>query len=312
MAGFQYARGRKRIGNGQVEQRRKQQGKKGYRKGGGPVADLRKPLPPENIPEKLAYRNNHHGKAKEHSHDKRKYQVMRRYGDDEPRKKEKPVDSAGYPVNRVYHLLARPEGDRFRVALTEGISFQKVLQVPYGMLLQVRHVQQVGQYVVAVKAHERVHIEQHRRDRADDEHVVAERTGRATAQVRPQDKRHRGYKELEEHSRGPHKGAVPLLAERPARRGIHIRQRRKEHEHHAQRMDLAAIFLDDARMPELVEQLHEHGTHVHPPNVRRSQEPRALVLECVEVLDTVLDGDNDRRKPHQHHRRTEQDADQPP
>lgn len=168
----------------------------------------------------------------------------------------------------------------------------------HGMLLQVGHVQQVGQDIVAVEAHQRVDVEQHRGDGRHHQYIVHDSLDESAAHVRPDDEGHRSDKELAEHARRPHERPVALFAERPARGGVHVRERHEQHEHDAYRMHLASVLLYREGVPQFVEDLDKHRTHVHPADVGRRKQALGLVLESVKVLDAELDRNRDGRKPH--------------
>lgn len=168
----------------------------------------------------------------------------------------------------------------------------------HGMLLQVGHVQQVGQDVVAVEAHQRVDVEQHRGDGRHHQDIVHDALDESAAHVRPDDEGHGSDKELAEHARRTHERPVALFAERPARGGVHVRERYEQHEHDAYRMHLAAVLLYREGVPQFVENLDKHGADVHPADIGRRKQALGLVLERVKILDAELDRDRDGRKPH--------------
>ena len=168
----------------------------------------------------------------------------------------------------------------------------------HGMLLQVGHVQQVGQDVVAVEAHQRVDVEQHRGDGRHHQDIVHDALDESAAHVRPDDEGHGSDKELAEHARRTHERPVALFAERPARGGVHVRERYEQHEHDAYRMHLAAVLLYREGVPQFVENLDKHGADVHPADIGRRKQALGLVLERIEILYAELDRNRDGRKPY--------------
>ena len=224
---------------------------------------------------------------------------MLRSGDNETREKEEPVNGTRYPVDGENNSFAPGFCHLLRILLAERKPFEQVLEVHYGMLLQVGHVQQVRQDVVAVEAHQRVNVEQHRRNGRHNQHVISQAPDKTATHVRPDNHGNGSDKELAQHTGRTHKHPVAFFAERPARGSVHVRERHEHHEHDANRVDLAAILLDGKGVPQFMQDLDEYGADIHPADIGRGEESLRLVLERVEIFDSVLDCHRDCRKPHQ-------------
>lgn len=103
---FQHARGGKRIGHGNVEQRAEHDREEGHGQRHRTQAHAHKARAVEHVLEEPAHGHHDHGKQEHRPHDDRQYQVVLRYGDDESREKEETVNGARDAVHRIDYGLA--------------------------------------------------------------------------------------------------------------------------------------------------------------------------------------------------------------
>ena len=60
-----------------------------------------------------------------------------------------------------------------------------------------------------------------------------------------------------------------------------------------------------------MQDLDKYGADIHPADIGRGEESLRLVLERIEILDSVLDRHHDRRKPHQEEKLREEERAHP-
>ena len=85
-------------------------------------------------------------------------------------------------------------GLRLRFFYAEQMTFAKMAQLRRGALVEIRNFEQVRQNVVAVKAKQRVEIENQSRDGRDEHDVVGNAVNDARRRLRPDERRDGGKK----------------------------------------------------------------------------------------------------------------------
>ena len=124
-----------------------------------------------------------------------------------------------------------------------------------GLLPQVGDFGQVGEDVVAVVAQQRIGVEDHRADRADEHHVQAEVVQQARLAEPPDEGGDRGQHQLDVHAAGADGRPVPLVGQHPGVGDVAIQAGREHEDHHAHFVAFAAEVLARQAVAELVQDL---------------------------------------------------------
>ena len=135
-----------------------------------------------------------------------------------------------------------------------------------GLLPQVGNLGHVGKDVVAVVAQQRIGVENHRGDRADEHHVQAEHVQQAGLREPPEEGADRGQHQLDVHAGRPDVRPLPLVRQQPGVGHVAIQARGQHQDHDAHFVAFAAEVLAGQSVAELVHDLRARPT---PPSAGR-------------------------------------------
>ena len=152
-------------------------------------------------------------------------------------------------------------------------------------LVQIRDLDQIGQDVVGVKAHQRIAVEQQARHRPHHHHVERYAVDQPVAGVGPDQRADRGDEQFGQHAGRAHMGALPFAAQRPSRGRVDVGQRREDQEHHAHRRHMGAIALADESVGQFVQYFDQGQTEVEPAQVRHRQHALRVLGQRIAMLD---------------------------
>ena len=128
---------------------------------------------------------------------------------------------------------------------------------------EIRHLDQVRHDVVTVEAHQRVGVEDDRRDRGDEDDVEEEILQPARLDDRPEEGRERGEDQFDVDARRGDEHAVHPVRHHPGVADIHEEVRREDEAHDADLVHLAAEMFAGQTMAEFVDRLDDERRHPH-------------------------------------------------
>ena len=210
----------------------------------------------------------HHGRPdREHQTDREEL------GHDVERDRDEQEDAVrerGQAVEQQDEELAALARRRRFVLHTEDVLLEEVLLEVHRPLHEVGNLEQVRQDVVPVEPHERVGVEQHRRERGGEHRVVRDLLGQAAVlRAQPDERGAGGDEELKEHPARAHGHALPLVVERPSARSVHERRREQHEQHDAELGHLTAEAFTDQPVPGLVDRFRDDEDDNAPGPVGR-------------------------------------------
>ncbi len=154
------------------------------------------------------------------------------------------------------------------------------------LLPQVRNLQNVRQDVIPVVPHQRVRVEQQRADRADKDRAQAEIIEQPRLAEPPEKRRDAGDQQLDVHPRRADHRPLPLVGQHPRIADVAIQARRKDQQHQAHLVALAAELFARQPMAELVQDFADpHRRADVDPVLGRKEfvERRQLALKDIEL-----------------------------
>ena len=229
---------------------------------------------------------------------------------DDGRHQHQPVAQTDHAIKRQAPDLLAGARSRLRGLDAQQEALAQVLELVARALEQIGCIEPVHQHVVAVKAHERIEVEQQGRDAGYEDHVVGQGIDHAGCGMGPDQGRHCRHRKLRQHPRGANQQAVQAAAKAPAGRRIHIGQRRKHQEHHAHLVDLAAIALAGRGMAKFVHQLGQHQPHIEQAQIARCEQAGRLIKQPVRFVHQCLDAQHQQHQVTQGADRAEDEANQ--
>ena len=188
--------------------------------------------------------------------------------------------------------------ERLVVARAEEKFRELMLDERARFRLEVRYFDRVRHDVIAVETHQRIGVENDRRDRGDDHHVEEEILKRSRLHHGPEKGGERGDHEFHVDAGSGDEDAVDAVWHRPRIGHIHEEVGREDHGHRADFMDFAAVVFAGQSVAEFVDGLDEDGRHPHQGDVFEGEEIRHRRLDALDVEiedehrgETEADGD---------------------
>ena len=275
----------------------------------GGLAPARQRAALANVPPGFPQRHHERLPAGHHRHHGANQQVLARHKPDQPDRDHQAVDRGHGAVDSQDPALALGGQRGLRVLRAEQIAVTQINPVGLRALGQVGQLQQVGGNEVAVVAHQRVAIDQHRGHAGNQDDVVGQGREQARLGQQPDVNGQGAQRQLGQDAGRRHLRARPLGRKAVGRGRVHIGHGREDDEEQADLAHRAAARLDGQAVRPLVHRLDDR---VDEPEQQQIAGRKHAVGEVLGQGLPVLGGQHRGRchqgQPEQGHGQAEQGA----
>ena len=129
---------------------------------------------------------------------------------------EDSIDKRCNPVNRQPGRFPARVSRAHDFFSSEEKAFAKKLQLPRGPLIQVWQIKQVTEDIISIKAQQRIGVEEDRRNRSDEHHIISEAIHEWVRRRQPDIQSDRRDQEFRTHPCGINRDPLPTATETPA------------------------------------------------------------------------------------------------